>query len=185
MKSRGRTASRLSKSGKTRPRSTPTIKPPPHGNFAKSSSPSRMRPSTNVSTIRSTWRRQKLRRSPPQFMSSTHVDVIPPGKDDCMAALKAMSVDTAKDPGNIGYQVLVAGRPEQSFHRARSLEQQNGADAHAMASAHAQFSREALAACRRALRRALLQGARLSVSIISAAGRLGRCRAAPSGARSR
>ena len=34
----------------------------------------------------------------------THVDVIPAGKDDCMAALKAMSVDTASDAGNISYE---------------------------------------------------------------------------------
>lgn len=36
----------------------------------------------------------------------THVDVIPSGKDDCIAAMKAMSVDTAADPGNINYEVL-------------------------------------------------------------------------------
>src|SRR5580658_2541640 len=36
----------------------------------------------------------------------THVDVIPADKDDCMAALKAMSVDTAGDSGNISYEVL-------------------------------------------------------------------------------
>jgi hypothetical protein len=30
----------------------------------------------------------------------THVDVVPPGKDDCMALLKAMSIATPNDPGN-------------------------------------------------------------------------------------
>ncbi len=33
----------------------------------------------------------------------THVDVIPPGTDTCMAALRTMSADTAKDAGNISY----------------------------------------------------------------------------------
>lgn len=33
----------------------------------------------------------------------THIDVIPPGKEACMAALKGMSSDTADDRGNIGY----------------------------------------------------------------------------------
>src|SRR5579862_9201413 len=37
---------------------------------------------------------------------ATHVDVIPAGKDDTMAALKAMSIDTANDPGNVSYEVL-------------------------------------------------------------------------------
>jgi quinol monooxygenase YgiN len=36
----------------------------------------------------------------------THIDVIPPGKDACMAALKAMSADTTADPGNVSYDVL-------------------------------------------------------------------------------
>ena len=81
----------------------------------------------------------------------THVDVIPPGKDDCMAALKTMSIDTAKDSGNIAYQVLVAGRPEQSLHCPRSLEQQGGARRACHGRAYAKLSRETFAACRRAL----------------------------------
>ncbi len=36
----------------------------------------------------------------------THVDVIPPGTEACLAALRAMSTDTAKDAGNIEYEVL-------------------------------------------------------------------------------
>jgi quinol monooxygenase YgiN len=36
----------------------------------------------------------------------THIDVLPKGKDDCMAALKQMSVHAAKDPGNIDHQAL-------------------------------------------------------------------------------
>ena len=51
----------------------------------------------------------------------THVDVIPPGKDDCMAALKAMSIDTPKDSGNISYEVLAAGQPYQSLHCPGSM----------------------------------------------------------------
>lgn len=36
----------------------------------------------------------------------THVDVVPQSKDGCMALLKAMSVDTPRDSGSIGYTVL-------------------------------------------------------------------------------
>ena len=40
-----------------------------------------------------------------------------------MAALKAMSVDTAKDPGNIGYEVLQQASRSNHFTVARNLEQ--------------------------------------------------------------
>ena len=36
----------------------------------------------------------------------THVDVVPQSKDGCMALLKAMSVETPKDPGSVSYTVL-------------------------------------------------------------------------------
>lgn len=36
----------------------------------------------------------------------THVDVMPAHKDDCLALLKAMSIDISKDYGEIAYQVL-------------------------------------------------------------------------------
>jgi quinol monooxygenase YgiN len=36
----------------------------------------------------------------------THIDVIPPGTEACIAALKMMSADTPQDTGNISYGVL-------------------------------------------------------------------------------
>ena len=45
----------------------------------------------------------------------THVDVVPESKDNCMAQLKAMSVDTPKDSGNIGYTVLLQANRANHF----------------------------------------------------------------------
>lgn len=63
----------------------------------------------------------------------THVDVIPPGKDECMAALKAMSIDTAKDPGNIAYQVLVQAGRSNHFTVLEAWRSKAALDGHAMA----------------------------------------------------
>ena len=73
----------------------------------------------------------------------THVDVVPPAKDQCMAMLKDMSADTAKDPGNIGYLVLQqANRPNHFtvFEKWRGMK---SAEAHAMAD-HTRGFREKL-----------------------------------------
>ena len=73
----------------------------------------------------------------------THVDVVPPAKDQCMAMLKNMSADTAKDPGNIGYLVLQqANRPNHFtvFEKWRGMK---AAEAHAMAD-HTRAFREKL-----------------------------------------
>jgi len=73
----------------------------------------------------------------------THVDVIPPGKDDCMAALKAMSADTAKDPGNIAYQVLVQDGRSNHFTVLEAWSSKAALDAHVMA-AHTRSFRDKL-----------------------------------------
>ncbi|MFY9763133.1 MAG: antibiotic biosynthesis monooxygenase [Xanthobacteraceae bacterium] len=73
----------------------------------------------------------------------THVDVIPPGKDDCMTALKAMSLDTAKDSGNIAYQVLVQAGRSNHFTVLEAWNSKAALDAHAMA-AHTRSFREKL-----------------------------------------
>ncbi|MFY9696365.1 MAG: antibiotic biosynthesis monooxygenase [Xanthobacteraceae bacterium] len=73
----------------------------------------------------------------------THVDVIPPGKDACMTALKAMSSDTAKDPGNIAYQVLVQDGRSNHFTVVEAWSSKAALDAHAMA-AHTRSFREKL-----------------------------------------
>ncbi len=63
----------------------------------------------------------------------THVDVIPPGKDDCMAALKAMSVDTAADTGNISYEVLQQANRGNHFSVLEVWANRKALDGHAMA----------------------------------------------------
>lgn len=73
----------------------------------------------------------------------THVDVIPAGKDDTMAALKTMSVDTANDPGNISYEVLQQVNRGNHFTVIEAWTDTKSADAHAMA-AHTRAFREKL-----------------------------------------
>jgi len=73
----------------------------------------------------------------------THVDVIPAGKDDCMAALKAMSLDTANDPGNISYEVLQQANRSNHFTVIEAWTNKKALDAHAMA-AHTRAFREKL-----------------------------------------
>jgi quinol monooxygenase YgiN len=63
----------------------------------------------------------------------THVDVIPPGKDDCMAALKAMSVDTAADTGNISYEVLQQANRGNHFAVLEVWADRKALDGHATA----------------------------------------------------
>jgi len=71
----------------------------------------------------------------------THVDVIPAGKDDCMAALKAMSADTAGDAGNISYEVLQQANRGNHFTVIEAWTNRKALDAHAMA-AHTRAFRE-------------------------------------------
>ncbi len=73
----------------------------------------------------------------------THVDVIPAGKDDCMAALKAMSVDTAGDAGNISYEALQQVNRGNHFTVVEAWTDRKALDAHAMA-AHTRAFREKL-----------------------------------------
>jgi len=71
----------------------------------------------------------------------THVDVIPTGKDDCMAALKTMSVDTAGDAGNISYEVLQQANRGNHFTVIEAWTNRKALDTHAMA-AHTRAFRE-------------------------------------------
>jgi quinol monooxygenase YgiN len=63
----------------------------------------------------------------------THVDVIPPGKDDCMAAFKAMSTETAVDPGNISYEVLQQANRGNHFSVLEAWTNRKTLDGHAAA----------------------------------------------------
>ena len=73
----------------------------------------------------------------------THVDVIPPGKDDCMASLKAMSTDTANDPGNISYQALQQVNRGNHFTVVEAWTDRKALDGHAIA-AHTRAFRDRL-----------------------------------------
>lgn len=80
----------------------------------------------------------------------THIDVIPPGKEACMKALKAMSVDTARDPGNIDYEVLQQADHLNHFTVIEEWTDRKAADAHAIA-AHTRAFRAQLIPIRGAL----------------------------------
>jgi quinol monooxygenase YgiN len=73
----------------------------------------------------------------------THVDVVPPGTADCTAALKAMSTDTPKDPGNVSYEVLQQASRANHFTVVEAWANRKALDAHAMA-AHTRAFREKL-----------------------------------------
>ena len=73
----------------------------------------------------------------------THVDVTPPNKDECMALLKTMSADTAKDPGNISYEVLQQANRANHFTVVEVWRDNEALDGHAMA-AHTRTFREKL-----------------------------------------
>jgi quinol monooxygenase YgiN len=73
----------------------------------------------------------------------THVDVIPAGKDDCMAALKAMSTDTANDTGNISYEALQQANRGNHFTVVEAWTDRKALDDHAMA-AHTRAFRDRL-----------------------------------------
>jgi len=62
----------------------------------------------------------------------THVDVIPPSKDDCIALLAAMSTDTRNEPGNIGYDVLQQANRSNHFTVFEAWASKEALDAHAM-----------------------------------------------------
>jgi quinol monooxygenase YgiN len=73
----------------------------------------------------------------------THVDVVPAGKDGCMALLKAMSVDAPKDSGNIGYTVLQQANRANHFAVFEVWADRKALDGHAEA-AHTRAFREKL-----------------------------------------
>ena len=80
---------------------------------------------------------------PDAVYAVTHIDVIPPGKEACMTALKAMSADTANDPGNLGYDVLQQDDHSNHFTVVEEWADMKAANAHVMA-AHTRAFREKL-----------------------------------------
>jgi quinol monooxygenase YgiN len=74
----------------------------------------------------------------------THVDVVPPSKDGCMALLKDMSAETPKDAGNLRYDVLQQPNRLNHFTVFETWANNEALDGHAMA-AHTRTFREKLA----------------------------------------
>jgi quinol monooxygenase YgiN len=70
---------------------------------------------------------------------ATHVDVIPPRKDDCIAILKAMSTDTPKDAGNLRYEVLQQPNRTNHFTVTEAWKDKKSLDGHASADHTRQF----------------------------------------------
>ena len=63
----------------------------------------------------------------------THVDVVPPSKDDCAALLRVMSTDTHSDPGNISYDVLQQADRPNHFTLVEEWADRKALEDHAMA----------------------------------------------------
>jgi quinol monooxygenase YgiN len=70
-----------------------------------------------------------------------HVDVLPTGKDDCIAALKTMAVESADDAGNISYDAFVQANRGNHFTVIEAWANKGAFDAHA-AAAHTRAFRD-------------------------------------------
>jgi quinol monooxygenase YgiN len=75
----------------------------------------------------------------------THVDVMPNYQDDALRLLKAMSVETAKDYGNICYEVLQQADRANHFTVVEEWTSKKAHDAH-VETAHTRAFREGLSA---------------------------------------
>jgi quinol monooxygenase YgiN len=74
----------------------------------------------------------------------THVDVLPAGKDDCIAALKAMAFESAADTGNISYDAFEQANRGNHFTVIEAWANKEAFDAH-VAAAHTRAFREKIA----------------------------------------
>jgi quinol monooxygenase YgiN len=73
----------------------------------------------------------------------THVDVFPQYEKDCLALLKAMSIDTSKDDGNLGYEVLQQANHSNHFTVVGAWATRTALDTHLIA-AHTRAFRDRL-----------------------------------------
>ena len=89
----------------------------------------------------------------------THVDVPPPKKDECEAALKALAADSRKEAGVATLRGVPAEQPAEPFHRGRGLEEPESLRRPHYVGSQQEVPRYAHADERRALRRASVQGA--------------------------
>ena len=56
----------------------------------------------------------------------THVDVPPPRKDECIAALKSLVADSRKEAGGVRFEVFQQGNRPNHFSVVESLEKPEG-----------------------------------------------------------
>lgn len=63
----------------------------------------------------------------------THVDVPPPKKDDCIAALKTLVADSRKESGSVRFDVFQQGSRPNHFSVVEIWKNQRAYDAHIMA----------------------------------------------------
>ena len=88
----------------------------------------------------------------------THVDVPPPKKDDCVAALKTSGCGQPQGGRRGALRSVPAEQPSQPFHGGRNLEEPEGLRRPHYVGAQQEIPRYAHSDERRALRRALVQG---------------------------
>jgi quinol monooxygenase YgiN len=74
----------------------------------------------------------------------THVDVVPPRKDDAVVALKQLADDSRRDPGNVRFDVVQQTNRPNHFTVVEAWRDRAAFDAHGMA-AHVKRFREQLA----------------------------------------
>jgi quinol monooxygenase YgiN len=60
----------------------------------------------------------------------THVDVPPPKKDECIAALKTLVADSRKDPGSVRFDVFQQGNRPNHFSVIEIWKSQSAYEAH-------------------------------------------------------
>jgi len=73
----------------------------------------------------------------------THVDVPPPKKDECIAALKTLVADSRKEPGSVRYDIFQQGNRPNHFSVVEIWKNQSAYDAHIIA-AHTKKFRDQL-----------------------------------------
>jgi quinol monooxygenase YgiN len=71
----------------------------------------------------------------------THVDVVPAGKDDCIAALKSLATESADDSGNISFDAFEQANRGNHFTVIEAWTNRGAFDAHAGA-AHTRVFRK-------------------------------------------
>ena len=76
---------------------------------------------------------------PDEIVVVTHVDVPPPKKDECIAALKTLVADSRKEPGSVRFDVFQQGNRPNHFSVVEIWKDQGAYDAHITAATTKKF----------------------------------------------